>query len=296
MIKIWRPPHVAFSANILVKKLRSMGEKVSIVPKIDPYDKSLYIIYNASSVKKLPANYIVYQTEVVGSKWFTSRYEWTLRNAIAVWEYDPNNISEYHSLNSNISVVSPGYEAQDFSVSKEIPLLFYGHIRKSKIREHILDNLKREVDIVVVENEHMKGMWDTLSRTSIVLNLHYYANAPLEAFRINEAISFGCHVISQRSPKIPEKYKEIVSFADSSDDVIKLINEFSEIGVPRHDQMSLNGLSNDKEVELAMNRPMKLRRPKVHMIKQLFTGKLLSLPGDKNKAGVQSAIFWDKNE
>lgn len=274
MIKIWRPNHVAFAANILVKKLQSMGEKVYIVDKIDPSDACLYIIYNASSVKRLPNNYIVYQTEVAGSKWFSRKYLATLKNALAIWEYNSDNIKAYKHLNPNISIVSPGYEPQAVNVTRDIPLLFYGYTKKSPLRLNLLQAIQNKIDIKVVEDELTTGMWSILSRTGVVLNIHYYENAPLEMFRINEALSFGCSVISQTSPTIPDKYNNIVRFADTTEEMLSLVEEFGNFKDPLPDREALNLLRNDSEIEQAMAKPFELRKPKIGLLKQLFQTKL----------------------
>ena len=57
-------------------------------------------------------------------------------------------------------------------------------------------------------------MWQLLARAEVVINIHYYFNAPLEQFRICEALSFGCHVVSEHSVAGDELFNEIVSFGD----------------------------------------------------------------------------------
>lgn len=271
MIKVWRPPHVAFAANLLVKKLIALGEDAKIVSAINPSDTCLYIIYNAASAKHLPVNYIVYQTEVAGSKWFSKKYAATLQRALAVWEYDPDNVKAYQHLNANVSIVTPGYELQVSNNIKTIPVLFYGYLKKSQIRSDMLASLQKQTDIKIVDNELTTGMWETLSQSAIVLNIHYYKNAPLETFRINEALSFGCKVISQASPTIPDKYRDVVRFADTAEDILNVLNEPEPaiVAMPVYDQ-----LRNDHEIEQAMAKPLDFKKPKMNLLKQLFSGKL----------------------
>ena len=261
---------MAFAADILAKKLRSMGELVNIVEKIDPFDACLYIIYNAASVKKLPSNYIVYQTEVAGSKWFTKKYKKVLSKALAVWEYDQANIIEYGHLNSSVFIVTPGYEYQEVTVEKDISLLFYGYVKNSQVRESLLSSISAEINLRIVENELMENMWNLLERTSIVLNIHYYKNAPLETFRINEALSFGANVISQRANNISTKYTDVIELADTKNEIFESIEKINNSTSSLLLKADLNKLKNDTEIEKAMDRPYKLKKPKTDLVRRFF--------------------------
>lgn len=267
MIKVWRPIHVAFAADILVENLRRLGRKVEIVDSVNPYDESLYIIYNAAKIKpnKLPANYIVYQTEVPGSKWFSTRYQETIRNALAVWDYSGANIRSYKDLNENIYVVTPGVKSQPSS-GVNIPVLFYGYIKKSPERKAFLASLSGQVDIEIVQDKHSDDMWNLLKETEIVLNIHYYQNAPLETFRINEALSFGCRVISQRSEYIPECYTKLVEFADTPEEMLGMIRKPRGSTSP----CDLSGLCNMGEIEQAMQLPLRLKPARKNILMRIL--------------------------
>ena len=53
----------------------------------------------------------------------------------------------------------------------------------------------------------------------MILNLHYYSQAPLEVFRIYEALSYGCHVVSEPTDETTQKRHEgTVYFAKSASD------------------------------------------------------------------------------
>lgn len=253
MIKIWCPQHVRFAADILCENLIRLGQDACITSKIDAYDDCLYLIYNASSAGKLPANYIVYQTEVAESKWFTPDYLKRIKRAQAIWEYDPANIHKYKHVNSKVHLVSPGFESQPVQ-NKDIPVLFYGYIGKSEHRKNLLSELSKQIEIRVVADKLGDDMWELLSRTETVLNLHYYESAPLETFRINEALSFGCRVVSQSSPNMSEKYQGIVSFADTAEQILRALREKADGG-----HGPLHALDNFAEVERALQSPVALK-------------------------------------
>lgn len=54
-------------------------------------------------------------------------------------------------------------------------------------------------------------MREILSRVKTVVNIHYYDKSPLEIFRINEALSHHCNVVSEHSMG-GEKYADVVKF------------------------------------------------------------------------------------
>ncbi len=220
--KIWSPPHTMFAANLLVEQLRLQGHTAAVVPAIETTDTDIYIIYCAAKVKHLPKHYIVYQTEINGSPWFTPHYLQVIKNALCVWEYCEANCSAYKKHNSNIAIVPPGIAPQVPTV-KNIPVLFYGWVEGSPRRHRILKEIAREVPVQIVQDKLQGQMWQLLSRANVVLNLHFYEHSPLEQFRVNEALSFNCHVVSERSQYGDANYKGLVKFGDNSEQLIKHI-------------------------------------------------------------------------
>ncbi len=210
-IKVYSKQHTMFAALYLVQQLDKLGHDASIVANINRNDDSLHIIYNASACPVIPNNYIVYQTEVPGSPWFNGRYYEVIAGAKAVWEYSACNIDAYKAHNGNIAIVRPGIFPQTVG-TKDIDYLFYGHLQAGNRRVTMVDTLRKQLGIRVVTNTLGNEMWRLLARTKVVINLHFYRNAPLEQFRVCEALSFGCHVVSERSICGDDRYSEVVSF------------------------------------------------------------------------------------
>jgi hypothetical protein len=75
--------------------------------------------------------------------------------------------------------------------------LFYGWIDGSIRRKWLLNELSKHIKITTVTNKTGEQMWRILQRTWTVVNIHYYNDAPMELFRINEALSHGCNVVSE---------------------------------------------------------------------------------------------------
>lgn len=200
MMKIFSIPHTMFAAKHLVNQLNKLSVPAMMVDHIDLNDESIYIIYQVSLVHKFPKNYIVMQTETYMSHWFNKSYFEKLKNALCVWEYNEVNI-KYQKYQNKIAVVSPGINLQP-KVEKDIPVLFYGWIEGSDRRKNILYDLKKilKEDLVIVDDKMEESMWGILARAKVVINVHYMENQPLELFRIYEALSFECFVISELSP------------------------------------------------------------------------------------------------
>lgn len=234
------------AAGHLRAQLQKLGHDASLVEHIDVKDNSLYIIYAAQKVFHFPKNYIVYQTEVSSSAWFTPKYLKIIQGAICVWEYSEANVSKYSKHNNRVAVVSPGVSELE-TPDKDGGILFYGWIQGSKRRESILKTLSKQIKIDVITHTLEGEMWYLLSRAKVVLNLHYYEHAPIEAFRINEALSFNCHVVSERSANGDDKYKGLVHFADTGN-MVKLLTELRN----KPFDLDVSRLNNVKEIKQAV--------------------------------------------
>ncbi len=212
-IKIYHPPFLQLHAERLADTLNTLGHTATLTREVNSEDDTLYIIYCAFQINDPPKNYIVYQCEQWGSHWFNEHYWNIINGAKAVWEFGENNISKYPPmLQSIVSCVPPGLINGETSV-KNIDVLFYGELNKRRL--DLINGIRAQnIHITYKQNVYGAQMKAILSRTKVVLNIHYYESGHLEAFRINEALCCGCQVVSERNSTAyyPEKYKEIVSF------------------------------------------------------------------------------------
>lgn len=222
IIKVVTIPHTAFAAAHLVQQLRHLGHSADLVPRVNPYSPHLYIIYGAASQGAFPRRYIVYQTEIYRTHHFTPRYLGILTHALAIWEYHPDNMLAYSHLAHKASIVTPGVVLAP-EIVKNIPVLFYGWIEGSRRRAKMLDYISRFVPVKIVTNTLGPPMSHLLSRSRIVINLHYHDHSPLERFRVCEALSHRCHVISEG----PEDthYSGYVHFTRTTDRMVEIIHD-----------------------------------------------------------------------
>jgi hypothetical protein len=243
--KIYSPGHTLFAATHLKQQLERLGHNANVVDSIDTTSKDIFILYNASWVQVLPNKYVVYQTEISTSHWFNPRYFKIIRNALSVWDYSESNIKKYHSFNNNIHIVSPGV-AKQYRCKKEIEVTFYGWIEGSARRKKIIETVNRGIKVNVITNVLGRDMWNILRRTKVVLNIHYYENSPLELFRVHEALSFGCHVVSE-TPSI-DRYKEFVTFAAPGNGIVEKLIECTK----KEFNFDLSPLDNTEEIKQAL--------------------------------------------
>lgn len=240
--KIYAPLQMQFASMILCEHMKKLGKIVEIVPRLDPHDtKHIWIIYNNSMSWATPKHYISYQTEQIGTHWFNQRYYERLSKSIAVWEYNPVNLKAYEHLNDNISIVTPGVKPQQ-KKHKDIDILFYGDL--SPRREAAVKTIP---SMQVVRKCLGPPMREILSRTKTVVNIHYYDKSPLEIFRVNEALSHNCNVISEHSLHGDENYKDIVQFGS----IPELAKLAYNIGPFNHD---ISKFCNFEEVKKALER------------------------------------------
>lgn len=244
--KIYSNLHTLFAAKHLRDQLERLGHSASLVDSINTTDKETYIIYNASAVQQMPSKFIIYQTEISKSHWFNPRYYSRIRRAVAVWDYSETNVKRYESFNNNIHVISPGISPQHFCHKKDIGVTFYGWIDGSARRKRIITDIAKRFKINIVTNTLDSAMWKILARTKVVLNVHYYDNSPLELFRVHEALSFGCHVVSEQ-PGV-DRYNGLVHFADMNNGIVDKLNEISK----KDFKYNIKTLDNFEELKQAL--------------------------------------------
>lgn len=243
--KVYSPPHTKFAAIHLVEQIKKLGHYAVLTDFIGRNDPFIYILYNATTVKTLPRRYIVYQTEIHGTHFFNSRYAKIIKGAMAVWDYCSENLGSYS--HSNVSIVTPGI-SQQHGVIRDIDFLFYGWMKGSRRREVIVKKLQKQVRLTVVTNKLCADIWEILKRTKTVINVHYYDHSPLEIFRINEALSFGCGVISEG---YSERYSDSVTFRHYSEIVEEAVIQKKKFAQKTAD---LSKLDNLLEVQAAITK------------------------------------------
>jgi len=240
MIKVYSGHHVKFAALLMVEQLGKLGHTAEWVSEVDPESEDIWIIYQAVRVAKFPKKYIVCQTEPHGSHWFTMAYQHILSRAICIWDYSAKNTLSYGcGPKMKIALVRPGVKLQPL-VEKDIDYLFYGWIEGSPHRERVLNELSKKINLTVVTDKLEHEMWALLSRTKVVINIQYKPGNPLEGYRICEALSYGCKVITEG---FDPHYLGAVMFSDEC----WMRNNLPFRGIIENDLFNMGNLAEIKE-------------------------------------------------
>ena len=167
---------------------------------------------------ELPADAIIYNLEQVdtSSSWFTGPYL-TLLRAHQVWDYSHHNVIALRSLGvTNIHHVPIGYVKELERIPdnpKDIDVLFYGSInpRRQKIIEQLhAANLKVSTVFGLYGSER-----DALiSRSRVVLNVHFYETRIFEIVRVSYLLANGACVLSEDGDDpIEDDFHDAVAFS-----------------------------------------------------------------------------------
>ncbi|MBP9483244.1 MAG: hypothetical protein KBF19_00520 [Negativicutes bacterium] len=218
MLTILATQHTSYVAHFLEQHLNSMGFRTRIEYTFNPKSDlgQLYFAICPQMFKKLPWNYVAFQMEQsVSSRWFTERYFFQLKEAIAICDYSKKNIEFllnkgipyqqiYYLPIGSVSCYKNDLDGREYSNPEEqesCEVLFYGDT-SSKRRQRFLEKLQSRFKVRIVQNIFGEEMVAQLCSAKIVINIHYYENALLETTRIHEVLSLGVPIISESSQDI----------------------------------------------------------------------------------------------
>ena len=134
-----------------------------------------------------------------------------INQADAIWDYDEENVNwlkenlnidaVFHPLvyvNELKNIPSKSYDEHD------IDILFYGYPneRRFKIIEEFCKELWRtNISVVTLYNCYGEQLNDFISRSKIVLNVHFFETSRQEQARLFYLITNGKCIVSEKSPK-----------------------------------------------------------------------------------------------
>jgi len=212
-------------------------------------DDSLYImtgLHRFNLNDKLPKNFIAIQSEQLGSKWITEDYLSILSRARIVWDFSDRNLKYFQFKGISCRDIgtrvpmdvfypdSPSMKRHFSSREKDIDILFYGarcprrESLELKFKKNGFNTVFRYYNLFSSERD------DLISRSKVVLNIHYYIPSSLETHRIEYLCSRGKCVISENSADVvlDKKFDQSILFS-SIEDMVKLAEKFVNDGVLR---------------------------------------------------------------
>ena len=216
-----------------------------IVYTVDYTSPNLYIIPFPQKINKFPKNYIIYQLEQKDiSKWINKKYELSILFSKKTFDYSQSNIDKFDNIIKKKMIYFPipliPYHYLDYKIIIPNPtnnILFYGsmnNIRRQKLI-YLQQKLGYKYRIKIINNLFGKRLFDEILNSKIILNIHFYKNAILETYRLNEVLSCGKIIISEKPSEIDNNnfklYQDKVIFINNMDEmyhqiIINLEKEF----------------------------------------------------------------------
>ena len=211
------------SIAINIKSILESITNVKIIYELTNDDLSnddLYIIlFNINS--KMPKIYIYYQTEQLNYP-YLKKNNFAL-NAVKTWELCIYN-TIFYNRNIDLSKVYycplPFYNTNIMFNNKiKYDILFYGILNER--RNEILHLVKKKYKIKIINCVYGDKLFKYISKSKIILNLHYYNGVFLETCRINEVLNYNKIVISENPHIYDYQNKKLYSNMVVFFDVIK---------------------------------------------------------------------------
>lgn len=215
-----------------------------IIYEIDYNNPNLHIIPFCQKINKFPKNYIIYQLEQKDiSKWIDQKYELSILFSKKTLDYSQSNIDKFPDIIKRKMIYYPiplipyhylNYNA-NINNNPSNNILFYGsmnNIRRLKLN-YLQNRLSPNYKIKIINDLFGEKLFNEIMNSKIILNIHFYKDAILETYRINEVLSCGKIVISEYPNKIDivnyHSYKDKVIFIENMDDMYdKIIENLSK--------------------------------------------------------------------
>ena len=191
-------PYFLEVAELLVSSLRDLGYKVTLSDQ--PDGESIILAYHLApfSVK----DHIIYQFEQLSDD-----EGWRCQGKLGekIWDYSRANIEFLESKGKSPVYVPLGYHRALERIprgDKDIDVLFYGSVneRRLDVLNEIAAAGKR---VVRLFDAFGKERDDHISRSKIVLNLHYYEMSIFEQVRCHYLVNNRVCVVSESSDENP---------------------------------------------------------------------------------------------
>lgn len=223
-----------FVAELIVQCLQkvAIASHILVTKPEEGYQDLLHIVICPHMFIELPEKYIVFRVEqALEAQHFTERYVDLLKESLAVLDYSLHGIACLQKKNNTAEGIGAGklfyvpisynrnLHEKYSTVKKEYDVIFWGD--DSCLRwKQLLDYLGDYYRIKVINNTFGENLYQELSKSKIIINIHSNADAVLEVTRIYECLSLATSIIISEKSMDMEEYpllKNIVEFVDAGD-------------------------------------------------------------------------------
>jgi hypothetical protein len=186
-------------------------------------------LLDENTIEIINSNAIIYNFEQIdpASPWLNITYLKLLRNHL-VWDYSIKNINILSTIGINkVQHLQLGYVNQISRIVKQpiqdIDVLFYGSINSR--RELILNQLKNYgLNVVSLFGVYGRERDDFISRSKLVINIHFYESKIFEIARISYLLANEICVLSETGyDPIEKNYANALVFSPYDELIEKCI-------------------------------------------------------------------------
>lgn|SRR5574343_254352 len=153
-------------------------------------------------IKRSSERLIIFQLEQISNHLNNMNPNWLniLFEADEIWDYNEGNKKRLISEGlTPTKIIKFGYTQSLNKIvhkeEKDIDVLFYGSLNNKRIE--ILNSLQNVCNIQIVNNAFADELDEYISRSKIILNIHYYEMDVQEQVRIFYLLCNGCCVVSE---------------------------------------------------------------------------------------------------
>lgn len=217
-IVIVNKAHTNFFAHLLGYHFSKRGIKTHMTPYVDEkFDGMKQIVFCPQTYlgQKLPEGFIGYQVEqTISDKFFQPEHMEILRQASSLIDYSKENVEFFKKNGFDAKRIShlpltycEGYvdymvknniltKEEAVPKEREYDVVFYGDPRNPR-RKAYLDELQKHFNVKIICGVFGEDVVKELFKAKVIVNIHFFDGAILEVGRIYEALSLGCHVVSE---------------------------------------------------------------------------------------------------
>lgn len=172
-------------------------------------------------IPKIPKDSIVINTEQVAAddtEWNSNIFKWVA--SFETWDYSARNLVKLSEVGvKNPKLLRLGYHPKLMRIPKspvqDIDVLFYGSINER--RKKVIDSLKATgLNVQAVFGVYGDERDKLISRSKVVLNLHFYSSQIFEVVRVFYLMTNAKAVVGEvgASTSVDEAYLEGIRLSD----------------------------------------------------------------------------------